>query len=674
MQEDYYTLRAKADIEYSIWAKPEKSRIDFAYDTSSIASGIDDIISNVNHKITSNNYDIDTGIIAGYGFQYLNPLAQITFTDGTTVLYGPINSDNIDDLIHEALGNNRNPLNITIGMLHGLRNDIQSLDKHPFLSLEKERRLIRNLGYINPDSLEHYIARDGYMAVNSIFEKKLTDEEIRKEISDSGLAGRGGAFFPTGVKWGFLSSAQTEDKYLICNADEGDPGSWVNRILMEGDPHSIIEGMIIGALGTFSNKGYIYIRSEYPLAIDRMQKAIDDAYAAGILGNNILQSDFCFDLRIIKGAGAYVCVEETGLIASIQDSRGMPRIKPPFPANSGVFFSPTNVNNVESFASIPMIMRNGSAWYREYGVDSISGTKLFSMSGDIENPGIMELPWGTKITDVLTACGGITNDKPFKALQAGGPLAGYLPSNIANNLELEPDQFKEHGALVGSGGLVFISDSACSIQLNLLFSQFVEDESCGRCTTCHGGNQRMTEIFRRISKGNGRDEDRFNLDIIGNTLLYSNCVHGQASPTIMKNTVSHFAEDYENCVINKKCSGDVCSCPGLTKLIIVNQFDTNLDAAMNICPTKMIKKVNGQYSIDMKDCIRCGACIELAPEAIKKVSDGTVQDTPEFLPRIFSDNHKSLTPHSVIIDPSSISTNVLVRGEKSLSGMDNLSI
>jgi len=210
--------------------------------------------------------------------------------------------------------------------------------------------------------------------------------------------------------------------------------------------------------------------------------------------------------------------------------------------------------------------------------------------------------------------------------------------------------------------------------LNLLFSQFVEDESCGRCTTCHGGNQRMTEIFRRISKGNGRDEDRFNLDIIGNTLLYSNCVHGQASPTIMKNTVSHFAEDYENCVINKKCSGDVCSCPGLTKLIIVNQFDTNLDAAMNICPTKMIKKVNGQYSIDMKDCIRCGACIELAPEAIKKVSDGTVQDTPEFLPRIFSDNHKSLTPHSVIIDPSSISTNVLVRGEKSLSGMDNLSI
>tara|TARA_Y100001970_G_scaffold137980_1_gene169723 strand:- start:5165 stop:7186 length:2022 start_codon:yes stop_codon:yes gene_type:complete len=672
--EDYYNLRAQADIEYSIWSKPERPRIDFAYDTSSMASGIEKIIDKTHEIINSNNYAIDTGIVAGYGFQYLNPLAQITFTDGTTVLYGPINTNNLDDLVNEALGLNRNPLDITIGMLHGYRNDIQLINKHPFLQLEEERRLLRNLGYINPNEINHYIARDGYLAVNSIFEKKLTDEEIRKEISDSGLAGRGGAFFPTGVKWGFLSSAGNEDKYLVCNADEGDPGSWVNRIIMEGDPHSIIEGMIIGALGTFANKGYIYIRSEYPLAIERMQKAIDDAYSLGILGKNILQSDFTFDLRIIKGAGAYVCGEETGLIASIQDSRGMPRIKPPFPANSGVFFNPTNVNNVESFASIPMIMRNGYDWYKDYGVDSISGTKLFSMSGDIEMTGIMELPWGVKISDVLETCGGIIDGKPFKALQAGGPLAGYLPSSIANNLELEPNQFKDHGALVGSGGLVFISNSSCSIQLNLLFSQFVEDESCGRCTTCHGGNQRMTEIFRRISKGNGRPEDKANLDIIGNTLLYSNCVHGQASPTIMKNTVSHFADDYEDCVINKRCSGNVCSCPGLTKLIIVNQFDENLDAAMNICPTGMIKKDNGKYAIDMKDCIRCGACIELAPDAIKKVSDGTVQEVPDFLPRIFSDNHKTLSPHTTIIDPSSITTNVLVRGEKSLSGMENITI
>ena len=674
MQEDYYTLRAQADIDYSIWTHPEKPRIDFAYDTSSIASGVEEIIRNLKEKLINENHEIDTGVVAGYGLQYLNPLAQITFTDGTTVLYGPVSLDNIDSLINEALGNNRNPLDITIGMLHGTRNDIPDINKHSFLQLEEERRLTRNLGLINPDSINHYLARDGYLSVNSIFEKKLTDEEIRKEISDSGLAGRGGAFFPTGVKWGFLSSASTEDKYLVCNADEGDPGSWVNRILMEGDPHSIIEGMIIGALGTFANKGYIYIRSEYPLAINRMQKAIDDAYSLGILGQNILQTDFSFDLRIIKGAGAYVCGEETGLIASIQDSRGMPRIKPPFPANSGVFFSPTNVNNVESFASIPMIMRNGSNWYKEYGVESISGTKLFSISGDVEKAGVMELPWGIKITDVLEACGGITDSKPFKALQAGGPLAGYLPSSIANTLELEPNQFKEHGALVGSGGLVFISNTACSIQLNLLFSQFVEDESCGRCTTCHGGNQRMTEIFRRISKGNGRIEDKANLDIIGNTLLYSNCVHGQASPTIMKNTISHFAEDYENCVINKKCSGDVCSCPGLTKLIIVNQFDEKLEQAMNICPTEMIKKVNGKYTIEMKDCIRCGACLELAPEAIKKVSDGTTQDMPDFIPRIFSENHKSLTPHSVLIEPSSITTNVLVRGEKSLSGMENITI
>jgi NADH:ubiquinone oxidoreductase subunit F (NADH-binding)/NAD-dependent dihydropyrimidine dehydrogenase PreA subunit len=672
MSQSYFSLKATADAQYTLWSHPDNPRIDFAYDTSSIAAGIDDLVDEFKAVIKNDNLHIDTGMIAGYGLQWANPLIQITSSDGTTVLYGNVTKADIPILIKEAQGLNRNPLDITLGMLHGERNDIVSIDKHPYLQLEKERRLLRNVGYINPDNIEHYIARDGYLALSNILERGLTDEEIRKEITDSGLAGRGGAFFPTGVKWGFLSSANNDNKYLICNADEGDPGSWVNRILMESDPHTIIEGMIIAASATYSNSGYIYIRSEYPLAIERMQKAIDDAYEKGILGNSVLESKLSFDLRIIKGAGAYVCGEETGLIASIQDARGMPRIKPPFPANSGVFFEPTNVNNVESFASIPMIIRNGSDWYKEYGVDSISGTKLFSISGDIENAGIMELPWGTKISSVLKTVGGITNNSSFKALQAGGPLAGYLPSSIAQNLALVPEQFKEHNALIGSGGLVFVSDNTCSIQLNLLFSQFVEDESCGRCTTCHGGNQRMTEVFKRIAKGGGRKEDMRNLDIIANTLLYSNCVHGQASPTIMKNTVDLFADEYNNCTINKVCSGSTCACPGLIKLIIVDQFNSKLNDALKICPVGAIKKINGKYNIDMKDCIRCGACIEQAPDAIKQISDGNVYETPSFIPRLFSENFKNLIPEASLITLESITTNTKIRGEKSLSGMQNL--
>ena len=673
MVNNYFSMRAAADSNYRLWSYPTKPRIDFAYDTSSIASNIDDLISLFRTKINMLNLDIDIGVVAGYGLQWANPLLQVCRPDGTSVLYGPVSETDIDDIINECLSINNKPLDITIGTISGNRNDIPDIKNHPYLALETERRLLRNLGKINPDMIEHYIARGGYEALSNILENDITDEEIRKNITESGLAGRGGAFFPTGVKWGFLSSAKSEDKYLICNADEGDPGSWVNRIIMEGDPHTIIEGMIIAGLATKANNGYIYIRSEYPLAIKRMQNAIDNAYAFGILGKTVLDHNFVFNLKLIKGAGAYVCGEETGLIASIQDSRGMPRIKPPFPANSGIFFQPTNVNNVESFASIPMIIKNGTDWYKEIGIKAITGTKLFSISGDIKYAGIMELSWGIKISDILSVVGDIVNNNNFKALQAGGPLAGYLPGSIANKLSLIPDEFKKHGALIGSGGLVFVSDATCSIQMNLLFSQFVEDESCGRCTTCHGGNQRMTEIFRRISKGFGRREDRANLDIIGNTLLYSNCVHGQASPTIMKNTVSLFENEFESCVIGKTCTASVYSCPGLTKLFIVDQFDIKLMQAEDICPTNaLIKNSQDKYEINLNDCIRCGACIEIAPNAIKTISDGNTYPTPNYIPRIFSVNHKNLIPLPTVITPENISTQVKVRGEKSLSGMINL--
>ena len=612
--ESFADVRTRSEAAWEAWQHPVRPRIEVALDTSAISAGAGPVRDAIEREARARNAAVDIGRTVGVGLQWLNPTVTIAWPDGTRVVYGPVKPEHAAMLLDEATGRVGAAAAITIGTLAGSRPGVPAVFDHPFFQNEVGRRLLARIGYSDPEAIEHYIATGGYYAVQRMLSRHQTPDAIRQAMLDAGLTGRGGAYFPAGTKWTFLATAANPERYLVCNADEGDPGAWVNRIILEGDPHLLIEGMIIAAAATGAKHGFIYIRAEYPLAQQRVNQAIEQAKALGFLGEGIFGGSMNFTLEVIRGAGAYVCGEETGLIASVQDGRGMPRVKPPFPAAAGVFMKPTNVNNVETYSTAPLILRNGPEWYREVGTARNSGTKIFSFSGDIERVGFTELPWGVPLPKVLEACGGMSRGVALKAIQAGGPLAGYLPGRLLNELSLEREAFVPHGALVGSGGIVFMGTDTCSIDINSTFADFLEDESCGRCTTCHGGNQRMTEIFRRIQVGGGRREDRHSLELVGNTLQYSNCVHGQASPTIMRNTLRFFADEYEAHVHGGTC--EALRCTGLSRYRVVDQTDPRLPRAQAICPTGAIVAEGGTYRIEDSACVRCGACEELAPRGI----------------------------------------------------------
>ena len=620
MLDAYERLREPADAVYAAWRRPERPRIDLAWDTSALAGGVERTEAALAAAIAERGAAVDTGRVHGYGLQWLQPLAAIAWPDGTRVLYGPVTPGRVGLLLDEASGRVGAAAALALGTLAGRRPGIPAIADHPFLACESERRLLARIGHTDPGSLEHYLATGGYHALARMLDRHHGPEAVRQLQQDAGLLGRGGAFFPAGVKWNFLAGAPDDERYLVCNADEGDPGAWVNRVLLEGDPQLILEGMLIAAYATAAIHGFIYVRGEYPLAIERMRAAIAQAEAAGLLGAGILGSDFSCTLEVVVGAGAYVCGEETGLIASIQDDRGMPRIRPPFPAQSGVFYKPTNVNNVETYANAQLILAHGVEWYRQQGSEAMSGTKIFSFSGDIARSGFMELPYGVALRDVLTALGGATTRSGapgrLKAIQPGGPLAGYLPAALAEELLLEREAFAAHGALIGAGGIVFVGEDANSIELNVMFSEFLEEESCGRCTSCHHGNQRMTEVFRRVLAGGGRSEDRHNLEALGDTLQYSNCVHGSASPTIMRNTLRFFGDEFDAHVAaaDPRLEGR-----GFVRFRIVDQDDPRLEAARLICPVDAIRgSPRGGYALHEAACIRCGACHDVAPRGIAR--------------------------------------------------------
>ena len=618
-REQFPALRERAEAVYAAWQRPERPRIDVAIDTSSLAAGAEEVREALEAEARRRNAAVDFGRVVGGGLQWLHPLVAIAWPDGTRVLYGPVTADDAAALLDEASGRVGAAAALALGTLAGSRPGIPPLAEHPFFAPETERRLLARVGLTDPQSLEHYVATGGYAAVERMLRRHQPPQAVRELVAEAGLTGRGGAYFPAGVKWNFLAGAPPGvRRTLICNADEGDPGAWVNRVLLEGDPHLLVEGMVIAAFATGAEHGYIYIRDEYPLAVERVRGAIAQAEAAGLLGERVLGADFACTLEVIRGAGAYVCGEETGLIASVQDERGMPRLKPPFPANpgGGVFGGASNVNNVETYASVPLVLGHGADRYRAQGTEQNAGTKIISLSGDVRRVGFMEVPWGTPLRALYEACGG--GEAALKAIQAGGPLAGYLPGALLDELTLERESFVPHGALVGSGGIVFVGEGACSVDLNALFADFLEDESCGRCTTCHGGNQRMTEIFRRTAAGGGRAEDRHSLELLGETLQYSNCVHGSASPTIMRNTLRFFASEYEAHVAGERC--EALRCAGLTRFRVVDQSDPRLPQALAICPTGAIVRdgESGPYAVVDGACVRCGACTEIAPRGLAR--------------------------------------------------------
>lgn len=475
------------------------------------------------------------------GCQGLCARAPVMTIDPQGVFYGRVTADIVPDIISNTVlkGEVINKL-----CYAEAGKKIPYLKDIPFYSKQK-KIVLRNCGVIDPNNIEQYIARKGY----ETFAKALFDlepEYIINEITNSGLRGRGGAGFPTGLKWEFCRKAKGDIKYVICNADEGDPGAFMDRAVLEGDPHAVIEGMLIAARAIGSERGFVYVRAEYPIAVDHLKNAISQARELNLLGNNILGSGFNFDLEIKMGAGAFVCGEETALIASIEGKRGMPRPRPPFPANSGLWDKPTNINNVETLANIPVILSNGSEWYKQLGTKNGTGTKIFALAGKVKNTGLVEVPMGTTLREIIFDIGGgIPGRREFKAAQMGGPSGGCVPAEHLD-LPIDYETVKEVGAIMGSGGLIVMDSDTSMVDISRYFMEFVQDESCGKCVPCRVGTKKMLDILTRITEGNGCRRDIEDLKEMANvTKTASLCGLGQTAPNPVLSTIRYFMNEYE---------------------------------------------------------------------------------------------------------------------------------
>ena len=470
------------------------------------------------------------------------------------------------------------------------------------------RIVLRNSGRIDPEKLEDYLKNDGYQALGKAV-TEMTSEEVVKEITESGLRGRGGGGFPTGVKWGFAAAQETDQKYMICNADEGDPGAFMDRAVLEGDPHSVLEAMAIGGYAIGADTGIIYIRAEYPLAIKRLKIAIKQAEDKGLLGKNIFGSDFNFKIELKYGAGAFVCGEETALIHSIEGKRGEPTFKPPFPAVSGLWGKPTIVNNVETYANIPAIIRTGAKWFRSIGTEKSPGTKVFALAGKVENVGLVEVPMGTTLRDIIFGLGsGIKDGKEFKAVQTGGPSGGCLKADRLET-EIDYESLKAIGSMMGSGGMIVMDEDDCMVNIAKFFLDFTLDESCGKCTPCRIGNTRLHEMLERICEGKATMDTITKLKnlayAIKDTAL---CGLGQTSPNPVLSTLANFEDEYKAHIEEKSCPAGVC-----TKLITyeINDKCVGCTLCARNCPVSCISGERKElHVIDQKECIKCGVCFQ----------------------------------------------------------------
>ena len=479
--------------------------------------------------------------------------------------------------------------------------------KHMDFYRKQLRIALRNCGFIDPENIEEYIAREGYFALaDCLLNKQPTD--VIDIIKRSGLRGRGGGGFPTGLKWEFANKQQSDVKYVVCNADEGDPGAFMDRSIMEGDPHSIVEAMCVCGYSIGSTKGLVYIRAEYPLAINRLKTAINQAREYGLLGDHILGTDFSFDIEIRYGAGAFVCGEETALIHSMEGKRGEPTLKPPFPAESGYLGKPTNVNNVETLANIPIILTKGADWFATIGTERSKGTKVFALAGKINNVGLIEVPMGTTLREVIYDIGGgIKGDGAFKAVQIGGPSGGCLVSKDLD-VSLDFDSLKKMGAMIGSGGLVVMDDHTCMVEVARFFMNFTQNESCGKCVPCREGTKRMLEILERIVAGNGKLEDLDLLEELANMITETAlCGLGKSAALPVMSTLKVFHDEYVEHVVEKKCASHTCT--ALRKFIISPERCKGCSKCARNCPVGAISgKIKEPFTIDTEKCIKCGAC------------------------------------------------------------------
>lgn len=557
---------------------------------------------------TLTNYDKMTIVPTGcHGFCEQGVLVIIPDKD---VTYVKVKEGDVEEIFESHIKNNKPVERLLYTDPHTNKHIHKSEDINFYA--KQTRTALANCGHINAESIEEYIAVKGYEALSKILEKNDPDAVV-KEIEDSGLRGRGGGGFPTGRKWRFTAANKGGKSYVVCNGDEGDPGAFMDRSIMEGDPHKLLEGMAIAAFAIGADEGYIYVRAEYPLAIKRLRRAIEVAESEGFLGKNIMGSNFSFNLHIKEGAGAFVCGEETALIASIEGERGMPRPKPPFPANKGLFGRPTLINNVETLANVPVIILKGAEWFNSFGTETSKGTKTFALTGEVNNTGLIEVPMGTTLREIVFDIGGgIRGGKKFKAVQIGGPSGGCLTEEHLD-MPMDYDNLTKAGAMVGSGGLVVMNEDTCIVEIARFFMNFTQHESCGKCVPCREGTKQMLAILQRIVAGKGEMKDLDTLKELAVAVKDGSlCGLGKTAPNPVLSTLKYFEDEYIAHIKDKKCPAGVCT--AMKKIVINEELCKGCTKCARTCPVGAISgQVKTPHVIDQEKCIKCEACLSACP-------------------------------------------------------------
>ncbi len=619
---DLYALKEKACKEMHVrlesGAESSVKHILICQGTGCHASGSKAILKNFDNEIKKRGLaDKVRAYRTGcFGFCKMGPVVVIY---PQRIFYCNVSPDDVDEIMEKHIINGQ----AVERLLYHPSSEaaVQAkIDEIDFFN-HQMRIALHNCGVIDPESIEEYIAQDGYKALADILDKKIPAQEIIESIKKSGLRGRGGGGFPAGLKWEYAAACSEKEKFILCNADEGDPGAFMDRSILEGDPHSILEAMLIAGYCIGAQKGFIYVRAEYPIAVSRLETAIKQAREKGLLGAGILGSAFSFNIEIRLGAGAFVCGEETALIHSAMGYRGEPRPRPPYPANSGLWERPTLINNVETFANIPLILRKGYEWYSSIGTEDSKGTKVFALAGQINNTGLIEVPMGTTLRTVIYEIGGgIPGNRAFKGVQTGGPSGGCIPASLLDT-PIDYRSLSEAGSMMGSGGMIVLDETDCMVDIARFYLEFAQDESCGKCIPCSIGTKRILEILNRICEGKGEPEDIGILkDLCEDVKNSSLCGLGQTAPNPVLSVLRYFKDEFEAHIIDKACPAGVCN--KLLKIVIIDDKCIACGICARICPVNAITGEHKKppYHIHQDVCIKCGACIPKCPvDAIHKI-------------------------------------------------------